>query len=129
MPSYLRSWKPQDAALVELHHQEVQRFAALVSHSAAVRVDDQARRVDLLRQAVHLRRKVEGVIEFISHAPGNDGRVIAVQLDDGFPMFEVKPFGLWCRGQVPAIGDRKLRLNHHAQLVGHIEVLFQRHPV
>ena len=54
--------------------------------------------------------------------------MVAIEADHGLPLLERGPSGLRRVRQVPAIGEGELRLEHHAKLVGGIQVILGRSP-
>src|SRR5437762_7233287 len=54
--------------------------------------------------------------------------MVSAQPDAGFPLFESGAFRFRRGGEVPAIGEGKFRLKHHAEFVGGIEIFLGRSP-
>ena len=51
-----------------------------------------------------------------------------MQPDDGFPLFESGAFGFRRGGEVPAIGEGKFRLEHHAEFIGGFQIFLGGSP-
>src|SRR5881397_2384502 len=54
--------------------------------------------------------------------------MVAAQPDAGFPLFESGAFGFRRGGEVPAIGEGKFRLKHHAEFIGGFEIFLGGSP-
>src|SRR5437667_12872724 len=54
--------------------------------------------------------------------------MVSAQPYAGFPLFESGSFGFRRGGEVPAIGEGKFRLKHHAEFIGGLEIFLGWSP-